>query len=184
MAYQVTITNGNGSQAMKKGEYDVTCTQAQGYDLTSLSPAVFTATAEAGSQAFTLQANGTLTLTVNETGAQGGTPVTSGTIVMTNSSGSATYGSPVTISATGVATFNNVPYGDGTTPKTLYFKQTATDANHNIYEGVITVSMDAQTLTSYVQNTPIATQNFTLNDATYSGLPIDSATLNFEPTEN
>ncbi|MBO4539167.1 MAG: hypothetical protein J5781_02740, partial [Clostridia bacterium] len=58
--YQVTITNGAGSESMKAGAYAVTAVSAPGYDLTSLSPATFTATAEAGSQAFTLAAEGTL----------------------------------------------------------------------------------------------------------------------------
>ncbi len=180
MAYQVTITNGTGSLAMQKGEYAVTCTQAQGYNLTSLSPTTYTVTTAPGSQAFTLTADGTLTLTVNETGAQGGTPITSGSIVMTDQTGATEYGSAVTIDQTGVATFNNVPYGDGTNPITLYFKQTATDADHNLYESVITVTMDAQTVTSYVKNDPIALQSFTLTDATYSGLPVGDAILEFD----
>ena len=180
--YQVTITNGAGSASMKAGAYTVAATSAPGYDLTSLSPASFTATESAGSQAFTLTAQGTLTFIVNETGAAGGTPVTGGTIVMTDSTGNTQYGSPVTIGSDGTAVFNNVPYGDGTSPVTLYFKQLTTDESHNVHTGVVTVSMTAQTQTEYIQNTPIALQSFTLTDATYSGLPVGSATLSF--TEN
>ena len=177
--YQVTITNGAGSESMKAGAYAVTAVSAPGYDLTSLSPSTFTATAEASSQAFTLAAEGTLTFIVNETGAAGGTPITGGAIVMTDSAGTVEYGSPVTIDSNGNAVFDNVPYGDGTSPITLYFKQLTSDASHNVHTGVITVSMTAQTQTEYLQNTAIALQSFTLTDANYSGLPVDSASLSF-----
>ncbi len=172
--YNVTITNGNGSQAMQKGTYTVSAT-ANGYDTSTLDPKTFTATENAGSQAFTLSANGTLTFIVNETGADGGTPITSGSIVMTDSTGNTEYGTPVTIGADGNAVFANVPYGTTDAPFTLYFKQLSTDENHNIFEGVITVSMTAQTQTEYIINTPIAEQTFTLTDANYSGLPIDGS---------
>ncbi len=177
--YNVTITNGTGSQVMQKGTYDVTAT-AQGYDVSTLTPTTFTATDAAQTQAFTLTANGTLTFIVNDTGAAGGTPITSGTIVMTDETGTTEYGSPVTIGADGTAVFNNVPYGTTDEPFTLYFKQLTTADDYNIFEGVITVSMTAQTQTEYIQNTAAAEQTFTLTDATY-GMPIDGS-LNF--TEN
>lgn len=177
--YQVNITNGTGSQNMKAGAYNVSATSAPGYDLSSLTPTAFTATAEPGSAAFTLTAQGTLTFIVNETGAAGGTPVTGGTIVMTDSTGNTEYGSPVTIDSSGNAVFNNVPYGDVTNPVTLYFKQLTSDETHNPYAGVITVSVTAQTQTEYLQNTAIALQTFTVSDATYTGLPVASATLSF-----
>ncbi len=179
--YQVTITDGTGSVAMKAGTYRVSASAAPGYDLSSLSPTTFTATASAGSQAFTLSASGTLNMIFNETGAAGGTPVTEGTVVMTDSTGNTQYGTAVTIDSSGTAVFNNVPYGDGTEPFTLCFKQLTTDDNHNIHVGVVTVSMESQTNTVYVENTPIATQDFSLSDAHYSGLSL-TATLDF--TEN
>ncbi len=174
--YNVTITNGTGSQAMQKGTYNVTAT-ANGYDTSTLSPTTFTASESPASQSFTLTANGTLTFNVNETGTAGGTPITSGSIIMTDSTGTIEYGQAVNISATGDAVFANVPYGTTGDPFQLYFKQLATDDNHNIFEGVISVAMTSQTQTEYIQNTAIATQTFSLNDATY-GLPIDG-TLNF-----
>ena len=177
--YNVEIINGQGTTAMKAGTYTVSATEAPGYDVTTLSPTTFTATTSASTGAFTLSANGTLTFVVNETGASGGTPVTSGTIVMTDSTGTTEYGTAVTISATGEAVFDNVPHGTQEAPYTLYFRQLTTDADHNIHEGVITISMTSATQTEYVQNLPLATASFTLTDANYSGLPIDSATLNF-----
>ena len=175
--YNVQITNGSGSQEMKSGTYTVTAS-ASGYDATTLSPASYTATGQAGSGAFTLSADGTLTIIFNDTGASGGTAITSGSVVMTDSTGATQYGSPITISATGEAVFNNVPY-DSTTPYVLYFTQLSSDDTHNVYSGVITVNMSSATQTEYVLNSPIAEQSFTLTDANYSGLPIAAATLTF-----
>ncbi len=177
--YNVNITNGTGSQRMQRGTYTVSAT-ADGYDVSTLEPKTYTATDSAGSQAFTLSANGTLTFIVNDTGAAGGTPITSGTIVMTDATGTTEYGQPVNISATGEAVFENVPYGTAAEPFQLYFKQLTTDENFNIFEGVISVQMTAQEQTEYIQNTPTAEQTFTLTDANYN-LPIDG-TLEF--TEN
>ncbi len=171
--YNVTITNGTGSQAMQKGTYSVTAT-ANGYDVSTLTPKTFSATESVGSENFTLSANGTLTFNVNETGLAGGTPITSGSLVMTDSTGNTEYGQPVTIGATGDAVFNNVPYGSTDTPFQLYFKQLTTDENHNIFDGVISVSMTAQQQTEYIQNTAIAVQTFNLTDSTY-GLPINGS---------
>ncbi len=175
--YNVQITNGSGSENMKKGSYSVTVSAA-GYDATSLSPTSYTATESAGSGSFTVSADGVLTIVFNETGAQGGTPITSGSVVMTDSTGATEYGSAVTVSATGEAVFNNVPYVTGTGYQ-LYFVQKSTDADHNLYEGVISVSMEDATQTAYVLNSPIAAQAFTLTDANYAGLPVADATLTF-----
>ena len=174
--YNVQITNGAGSESMKSGNYTVTVS-ATGYDATTLSPTSYTAGESAGSGTFTVSANGTLTLVFNETGAHGGTAVTSGTVVMTDSTGQTEYGSIVTIDANGQAVFNHVPYDAN--GYNLYFVQKSTDAGHNVYSGVISVSMATATQTEYVLNSPIALQSFTLTDASYSGLPIASATLDF-----
>ncbi len=174
--YNVTITDGTGSQAMQRGTYDVSAT-ATGYDLSTLSPTTFTATNEAQTQAFTLSANGTLTLVVNDTGAAGGTPIGGGTLVMTDATGAEEYGQPVTVGTNGEAVFENVPYGTAGEPFPLYFKQLTAADGYNPVEGVISVSMTAQTQTEYVQNTAAAVQTFTLTDENY-GMPIDG-TLNF-----
>ncbi len=181
--YNVTITNGQGSKEMKAGTYSAQAISAPGYDLTTLSPTSITVNSTSQTHAFTLSASGTLTLIFNETGAAGGKPITSGSVVMTNQDGTIEYGSPVSINSVGTAIFENVPYGSSEAPFTLYFKQLATDDYHNIYTNVITVSMSGQTQTNYVQNTPIAEQNFTLTDANYPNLPIPNATLNFETNE-
>ena len=175
--YNVQITNGSGSQAMKRGNYSVTVT-ANGYDATSLSPETYAVSDAEGTGTFTVSANGVLTLVFNETGAAGGTPVTAGSVVMTDSTGNTEYGSPVTITAQGEAVFNNVPYSSAS-PYALYFKQTASDDTHNPIETVISVSMSEASETQYVLNSPIAVQTFSISDVNYSGLPIADATLTF-----
>ena len=178
--YDVTITNGEGLQMMNIGAYSVSAIYAPGYDMTTLSLTIFTATQTAGSATFTISATGTLTITFNETGAEGGTPITSGTVVMTDSTGTTQYGQIIQIDSNGTATFANVPFGSAQSAYTLYFKQLTTDESHNIYENVFAVGMGAETQQEYIINEPKAVlQNFTLTDANYTNLPIHNAVLQF-----
>ena len=178
--YDVLITDGIGSAAMEPGTYTVAATYAPGYDLTTLQPTSYTVASGTTSGAFTLSANGTLTIVFNETGATGGTPITSGTVVMTDASGTAQYGSVVNINNNGEAIFANVPYGSAQASYTLYFKQLTSDDAHNIYPDVFAVGMGGQTQTEYVLNTPkVIEQNIELTDANYTGMPIENASLNF-----
>ncbi|MBO4823460.1 MAG: hypothetical protein J5580_02735 [Clostridia bacterium] len=178
--YNVLITNGVGSESMEPGTYTVTATYAPGYDLTTLAPTSYTVTSDSQTGAFTLSANGTLTITFNETGATGGTPITAGTVVMTDATGETQYGPVVNIDANGVAIFDNVPYGSTQSAYTLYFKQLTSDASHNVYPNVFAVGMGGQTQSEYILNTPkMVEQNFTLTDANYTGMPIENANLNF-----
>ena len=179
--YNVTIINGNGSQSMNIGEYDVSAVYAPGYDMDSLSPTTFSATSTGETGEFTIGATGTLTITFNETGAEGGTPITSGTVVMTDPTGEKQYGAVVEIDSNGTAVFNNVPFGSEQAGYSLYFKQLSSDKNHNAYENVFVVGMGAQTQQEYVLNTLKAVlQNFTLTDANYAGLPVNNAGLKFQ----
>lgn len=179
--YNVTIINGTGSQTMNTGSYSVSAIYAPGYDMTTLKPTNYTATSSTTTGAFTISANGTLSIIFNETGAEGGTPITSGTVVMTDSTGTIEYGEVVDIDSNGTATFNNVPYGSAQSAYTLYFKQLTSDENHNIYENVFAVGMGDQTQTEYVLNDlKSVLQNFTLTDATYTNLPVYNAVLKFE----
>lgn len=179
--YNVTITNGSGSESMIPGTYSVSVVSAPGYETGTLSPTSFTATSSTQTGTFTISAAGTLTITFNETGATGGTPITSGTVVMTDSTGETEYGSSIEIDSNGTATFNNVPYGSAQSPYTLYFKQLTSDSTHDPYANVLSVEMESQTQQEYVVNAlkPVP-QNFTLTDSTYTGLPINSAELSFE----
>ncbi len=169
--YNVNIINGEGSQVMQKGTYNVTAT-AVGYDVSSLEPKTFNVTEEEGSLSFTLSAIGTLTIIVNETGADGGTPISSGSIRMVDSTGTIEYGEIVPINATGEAVFNNVPFDPTNSSITLYFKQISSDENHNLNEEILSVVMSQENQVAYIQNSPLATQTFSLKDTTY-GLPIN-----------
>lgn len=179
--YNVTITNGSGSETMAAGSYSVSAIYAPGYDMESLSPTTFTASGSAGTGAFTLSASGTLTISFNETGEAGGTPITSGTVVMTDSTGTKQYGSVIHIDASGTATFNNVPFGSAQSAYTLYFKQLTSDENHNVYPDVFAVGMGMQTQQEYVLNTlKTVLQNFTLTDTNYPDMPVENAVLQFQ----
>ena len=183
--YTVTIKNGTGSQMMNPGAYTVSSSYAPGYDMETLTPTNFTSTSSTQTTAFTLSASGVLTIIFNETGAEGGTPISSGTVVMTDSTGTIQYGPVVNINSNGTAVFNNVPYGSAQSAYTLNFKQLTSDENHSIYGQVFTVGMGAETQTEYILNSlKSKTQNFTLTDANYTGLPIENAVLNFESTSN
>ena len=185
--YNVTIINGNGSQTMQMGEYNVSAIYAPGYDMTTLSPTTYSVNSSVTTGQFTISATGILTMVFNETGAVGGTPITSGTVVMTDATGSTQYGAVVNIDENGTAIFNNVPYGSEQSAYTLYFKQLTSDENHNIYESVFAVGMGMANQTEYIVNSlKSVIQNFTLTDANYPNLPIYNAELKFESedTEN
>lgn len=130
----------------------------------------FTATEAEGSQAFTIAATGTLTLHVNETGAEDGTPVIGGTFIRCNSDGTETYGTAKTIDASGVCTFEVVPFGTGEAPVSVYVKLLTGNDSHNLHEDVVTASMDEESKTQYVRNAPVITQIFTFAYANCAGL--------------
>lgn len=174
--YSIDIINGSGSKNIQKGNYAVSVNAKGYFDPTTLDPQIYICAAGSTGEAFTVEGAGTLIFNVNETGAAGGTPVTAGSIVMTDSTGDIEYGAPVAIGTDGNAIFEKVPHGTVDDPFTLYFKQLTTDDAHDIYEGVITVNMTADTQTEYVKNEPAALQTFTLKDATYN-MPIAVATL-------
>lgn len=176
--YNVTITNGSGSQELPAGLYNVTAA-VTGYDNVTLDPSTFTATTGTGSESFTIAAAGTLTLNVNETGASGGTPITAGTFIRCSADGNTEYGTAKTVDASGVCEFDHVPYGDAVTPYEFYIRQLTSDTTHSIFDGVITIQMAALTQTEYVQNLPAAQQDFSFTDQYYSGLPI-SGSLTFD----
>ena len=175
--YVVSITNGAGSQNLPAGNYDVSAA-VTGYNGV-LDPDAFTATTSTGSQAFTIEATGALTLNINETGASGGAPITGGTFIRCNQAGTQNYGTAKTVSALGVCSFSNVPYGTALAPYTLYVKQLTSDESHSIHSGVISIDMEAATQSNYVQNLPAALQSFTFTDANYAGLNI-SGSLTFD----
>lgn len=104
-----------------------------------------------------------------------GTAIVGATFVRTDASGTI-YGDPVTSDASGNAVFNNVPFADTQAP-TIYFKQTASDANHEFNDEVSSTTMTTSTKTIEILNAPPASRTFSLTDANYSNLPIENGSL-------
>ena len=171
MTKQVNIVNGVGTESLINGTYSVT-SLANGYDNTSINPSSVTVDAQTNTYSFTIAANGTLTLHVSEDGTASGTPIVGATFIRTDSSGTE-YGST---DASGNAVFANVPY-DATNAPTIYYKQTASDGNHEFDSTVQSTTLTTQTATLEITNAPGATRTINLTDANYANLPIVSATL-------
>ena len=170
----ITITNGTGTANVLNGQYDVDASIV-GYDNSSISP--FEVDIEEGTNtyAFTISASGTLTLHVTEDGTQSGTPIVGATFIRTDADGNE-YGSVVTSDSNGDAVFNNVPYAATNAP-TIYYKQTASDGDHEFSSDVASTTLTTSTSTVQVENTPGASRTFTITDANYANLPVGSGTL-------
>ena len=174
MAKTVTITNGTGTAELINDTYTVTAS-VTGYDNNSIDPNSITVDASTNTYAFTVSATGTLTLHVSEDGTASGTPIIGATFVRTDSTGT-TYGTPVTTDANGNAVFNNVPF-DSTNAPLIYYKQTASDGNHEFDSTIQNTTLTTQTSMVEIINQPGATRTINLTDANYTNLPIDSAVL-------
>ena len=174
MAKTVTITNGTGSAELINDTYTVTA-DFTGYDNTSILPASVDIVAGTNSYAFTISATGTLTLHVTEDGLSTGTPIVGATFIRTDSSGNE-YGTAITTDSNGDATFNNVPYADTGAP-TIYYKQTASDGNHDFSSTVASTTMTTSTSTVEIQNAPGASRTINLTDANYTNLPIETGSI-------
>lgn len=172
--YVINITNGTGSQAILNGEYAVTA-NVSGYDNVSIQPATQTISAGVNTYTFTIASTGTLTLHVTEDGTAAGTPVVGATFVRCDSSGTA-YGSAITSDANGDAVFNNVPFAASDAPL-IYYRQTASDGNHEFDTALQNTSMATSTLTVEIENAPPALRSIDLTDANYAGLPIETGTI-------
>ena len=174
MAKNVTITNGSGSTDLINGTYSVTA-DVTGYDNTSINPNSITVDAGTNSYAFTIAADGTLTLHVTEDGTTTGTPIVGATFKRTDSAGTE-YGDVITTNASGDAVFNNVPFSATGAP-TIYYKQLASDGNHEFDNTIQSTTLTTNTETIQIQNPLGATRVVTLTDANYANLPIDAGTL-------
>jgi len=171
---QVIITNGVGTLDLINGTYSVTA-NVNGYDNTSVDPSSLTITDGVNSYDITISATGVLTLHVSEDGTSSGTPVVGATFVRTDASGNE-YGSAITSDSNGDAVFNNVPYSQTDAP-VIYYKQTASDGNHEFDSTVQNTTLTTSTSTVEVENLLGATRTINLTDANYQNLPIGSATL-------
>ena len=174
MAKTVIITNGVGTTDLINKNYNVSA-DVIGYDNTSILPSTIEVVEGTNNYAFTIAATGTLTLHVTETGQSDGTPVVGATFVRSDSEGNE-YGSVITSDSNGDAVFNNVPFADSGAP-TIYFKQTASDGNHEFDNSVQNTLMTESTETLQIQNALGAVRTINLTDANYQNLPIASGTL-------
>nr|MBP3259191.1 hypothetical protein [Bacilli bacterium] len=170
----VTITNGTGTSDLINGTYTVEASVV-GYDNTSIDPSTLTIQAGTNNYAFTIASTGTLTLHVTEDGTSTGTPIVGATFIRTDSTGNE-YGSVITTDSNGDAVFDNVPYAATGAP-IIYYKQTASDGDHEFDNTVQNTTMTTETSTIEIQNQPGATRTIALTDANYTNLPIESGTL-------
>ena len=176
MAKIITITNGSGSGALINDTYTVSA-EVTGYNNASIDPASIVVQEGTNSYNLTIAATGTLTLHVSEDGTAAGTPVVGATFIRTDSAGNE-YGSQITSDASGNAVFDNVPYAASGAPL-IYYKQLASDGDHEFVGTVANTSMTSSTATVEVTNPVGATRTISLTDANYTNLPIDSGTLTF-----
>lgn len=174
MAKIITITNGTGEAEVINGTYTVTA-DVTAYDNTSIDPSSITVDQATNSYAFTISATGTLTLHVTDTGISTGTPIVGATFIRTDSSGNE-YGTAITTDNNGDAVFNNVPYATTGAP-TIYFKQTASDGDHEFSTEIQTTTLTTQAATVEIQNAPGAVRTFSLTDANYTNLPVSTGTI-------
>lgn len=176
MAKIVTITNGTGTSELINATYTVTA-EVPGYDNSTIDPSSVTVVEGTNTYAFTIAATGTLTLHVTEEGTADGTPIVGATFIRTDSTGNE-YGNTITTDASGNAIFNNVPYALTDAPE-IYFKQTASDGEHEFDNTVQSTTMTTETSTVEIQNEAGAVRTITLTDANYENLPIETGTLTF-----
>lgn len=174
MNKNVIITNGSGTSELINGSYTVSV-ESTGYDSTTLNPQSITVVEDTNTYTFTVGATGSLTLHVTEDGTSSGTPIVGATFVRTDSSGTE-YGSSITTDTEGDAVFQNVPFAVESSP-TIYYKQTASDGDHEFDNTVQSTTMTTSTETLQIQNSVGASRTIHLMDANYSNLPISSATL-------
>lgn len=167
--YTITLNNGTGTGAVLNGSYNATIT-ATGYDTSKLEPKTINVVEGTNAYTFTVEANGTLTLHVSETGLAEGTAVVGAKFVRCDAAGT-TYGDEITSDASGNAVFNYLPYAETGAP-IIYYKQTASDGEHEFDGGIKQYTLTEQTATVEVINTPAVTRTFTLTDARYSGLTL------------
>ena len=174
MAKTVIITNGSGSAELINDTYSVTA-DVTGYDNTSIDPTSISVTEGVNSYAFTVSATGTLTLHVTNDGTVSGTPIVGATFIRTDSAGTE-YGSVITTDSNGDAVFNNVPF-DATNAPTIYYKQTASDGDHEFDNTVQSTTMTTSTSTIQIENPSGATRTISLTDANYTNLPIETGSI-------
>lgn len=172
--YNITINNGSGSANVLNGSYTVT-SNTKGYNDTSIDPSSITVDAATNSYNLKISATGALTLHVSEDGTSSGTAVVGAKFIRCDQEGN-TYGSEITSDGSGNAVFNNVPYSSDSSIL-IYYKQTASDGEHDFDNTLKNISLSTETLTNEVTNALPLPKTFNLTDSNYDGLKIDSGQL-------
>ena len=175
MAKIVTITNGVGTTDLINDTYTVAA-EVAGYNNVTIDPSSVNVESGTDSYAFTISAEGTLTLHVTEEGLASGTPIVGATFIRTDASGTE-YGDAITTDASGNAVFNNVPFGENA--PAVYYKQTASDGDHEFDNTVQSTTLVNNTETVEIQNARGQVRTINLTDANYANLPIENGTLTF-----
>lgn len=176
MAKTINIVNGVGSGELINDTYAVTA-EVNGYDNSSILPASVDIVEGTDTYNFTIAATGNLTLHVTEDGTVGGNPVVGATFVRTDAAGNE-YGTPVVTDISGNAVLANVPFSATDAP-IVYFKQTASDGNHEFSLEVQNTTLTTNAETLEIANPLGAVRTINLTDANYEGLPIESGSLTF-----
>lgn len=174
MAYNINITNGEGTENILNGDYTVTAS-SNGYDESTIDPASITVVEGTNEYSFTIGATGTLTLHVTEDGTSTGTAVVGAKFIRCDSEGN-TYGTEITTDSTGNAVFNNVPFATTDAPL-VYYKQTASDGAHEFDDTLKNTTLTTSTSTLEIENSIAALRTIKLTDENYEGLGIASATI-------
>ena len=172
----INISNGTGTGELINDTYTVTASVV-GYDNSSINPSTVNVVEGTNNYALTIEATGTLTLHVTDDGTVSGNPIVGAIFVRTDSNGTE-YGSPITTDSTGDAIFNNVPYATTGAPM-IYYKQTASDGEHEFSTTVQNTTLTASATIVQIENAVGATRTINLTDANYSNLPIGEATITF-----
>lgn len=173
--YQINITDGTATESILNGTYTATTT-VSGYDASSITPTSVTITDNVETYNFTVAATGSLSLHVTAEGTpEGTTPIVGATFIRCDKLGN-TYGSAITTNESGIATFTNVPF-DASGNTNVYYKQTASDGEHNFDDTLQTLALTESTTTKEVQNPAAVTKTINYTDANYANLPIETATI-------
>lgn len=174
--YTITITNGEGSGAILNGQYTVSA-DVTGYNVDSIDPKQLTVVEGTNTYTFEIEAAGTLTLLVTEDGLETGTPIAGAKFYRTDSTGteiSAEY----TSNDQGYVTIEHVPFAATGAP-TIYYKQTASDGDHEFDSTVKNITLTTQTQTVLIENTPAVERIITLTDKYFADVDLNGTiTLN------
>lgn len=168
--HTIPITNGKGSIKLVTGTYSAQAV-AGGYDATTLNPKSVTIVDGTELYAFTISANGVLTLHVTDTGDPStGVQVVGAKFIRTDSTGTI-VGTEIITGTDGNAVFNNVPFAESGS-NTIYYKQISSDGGHTFDDAVKSIVMTEETKTIQITNPPAPTRNFTLMDASFPNIPV------------